>query len=55
MIERTPLENTFSVKYQSNEACDAVFIVKQMQENFRVKGKKHYSGFVDLEKLLIDF
>jgi len=30
--------------------ADAIFIVKQMQENFRVKGKKLYYGFVDLEK-----
>jgi len=29
---------------------DAIFIVRQMQENFRVKGKKLYFGFVDLEK-----
>ena len=29
---------------------DATFIVRQMQENFRVKGKKLYIGFVDLEK-----
>jgi len=29
---------------------DAIFTVKQMQENFRVKGKKLYCGFVDLEK-----
>jgi len=29
---------------------DAIFIVRQMQENFRVKGKKFYFGFVDLEK-----
>jgi len=29
---------------------DAIFIVRQMQENFRVKGKKPYFGFVDLEK-----
>ena len=26
------------------------FYLRQMQENFRVKGKKLYSGFVDLEK-----
>ena len=26
------------------------FFVRQMQENFRVKGKKLYFGFVDLEK-----
>ena len=29
---------------------DAIFTVRQTQENFRVKGKKLYSGFVDLEK-----
>ena len=31
---------------------DAIFMARQMQENFRVKGKKLYfvSGFVDLEK-----
>ena len=29
---------------------DAIFIVRQMQEKFRVKGKKLYFGFVDLEQ-----
>ena len=29
---------------------DAIFTVRQMQENCRVKGKKLYFGFVDLEK-----
>ena len=29
---------------------DAIFAVRQMQENFRVTGKKLYFGFVDLEK-----
>jgi len=29
---------------------DAIFTVRQIQENFRVKGKKLYFGFVDLEK-----
>ena len=29
---------------------DAIFTVRQMQEKFRVKGKKLYFGFVDLEK-----
>jgi len=29
---------------------DAIFTVRQMQENFRVKGKKLYFVFVDLEK-----
>jgi len=28
---------------------------RQRQENFRVKGKKLYFGFVDLENLLIGF
>jgi len=27
----------------------AIFIVRQMQENFRVKGNKFYFGLVDLE------
>jgi len=30
---------------------DTIFIVRQMQENFRVKGKKLYFGFVDSEKV----
>ena len=29
---------------------DAIFMARQMQENLRVKGKKLYFGFVDLEK-----
>jgi len=29
---------------------DAIFTGTQMQQNFRVKGKKLYFGFVDLEK-----
>ena len=29
---------------------DIIFIVQQMQEKFRGKGKKLYFGFVDLEK-----
>jgi len=29
---------------------DAIFMARQMQENFRVKGRKVYFGFVDLEK-----
>ena len=31
-------------------STDAIFIARQMKENFRVKGKKLYFGFVDLEK-----
>ena len=33
---------------------DAICMARQMQENFSVKGKKLYFGFVDLEKLLIE-
>jgi len=29
---------------------DAIFLVRQMQEKFRAKGKKLYFGIVDLEK-----
>ena len=29
---------------------DAIFIVRQIQEMFRAKGKQLYFGFVDLEK-----
>ena len=29
---------------------DAIFMARQMQENFRVKDKKLHFGFVDLEK-----
>ena len=29
---------------------DAIFVARQMQENFRVKGKKLYFGFLDWEK-----
>jgi len=35
---------------KGKEATDAIFMARQMQENFRVKGKKLYFGFVDLEK-----
>jgi len=31
------------------------FLLRQMQEKFRAKGKKFYFGFVDLKKLLIGF
>ena len=35
---------------KGKETTDAIFIVKQMQEKFRAKGKKLYFVFVDLEK-----
>jgi len=31
-------------------STDAIFMARQMQENYRTKGKKLYFGFVDLEK-----
>ena len=38
------------ISMKGKGTTDAIFIVRQMQENFRVKGKKLYLGFVDLEK-----
>ena len=35
---------------KGNGTTDAIFMAKQMQENFRVKAMKLYFGFVDLEK-----
>jgi len=35
---------------KGKETIDAIFIVRQMQEKFRAKGKKLYFGFVGLEK-----
>ena len=32
---------------------DTIFTVRQIQENFRVKGKKLYFGFVDLESVIL--
>jgi len=29
---------------------DAIFLIRQLQKKFRVKGKKNYFVFVDLEK-----
>ena len=34
----------------SKRTTGTIFIVRQMQEKFRAKGKKLYFGFVDLEK-----
>ena len=35
---------------KGKRTTDAIFMARQMQENFRVTGKKLYFGFVDLEK-----
>jgi len=34
---------------KGKKTTDAIFIVRQMQEKFRAKGKKLYYGFVDFE------
>ena len=36
--------------FKGKGTTDAIFMAKEMQENFRVKGKQLYFGFVDLEK-----
>ena len=35
---------------KGKKTIDAIFMARHMQENFRVKSKKLYLGFVDLEK-----
>jgi len=35
---------------KGKRTTDTIFIVRQLQEKFRVIGKKLYFGFVDLEK-----
>ena len=35
---------------KGNGTANAIFILRQMEEKFRAKGKKLYFGFVDLEK-----
>jgi len=53
-IEKDDMQ--FSTRYMKNKGTTgAIFIVRLMQENFRVKGKKLYFGLVDLEKRLIGF
>ena len=49
------LINNFDRCYQLLQADQTIifscyWVVKSLQENFRVKGKKLYFGFVDLEK-----
>jgi len=41
---------TCSLDLTGKGTTDAIFTVRQMQQNFKVKGKKLYFGFVDLEK-----
>ena len=41
---------TCSLDLTGKGTTDAIFTVRQMQKYFRVKGKKLYFGFVDLEK-----
>ena len=46
-IEIDDMQFTFM---KGKGTTDAIFMARRMQENFRVKGKKLYFGFVDLEK-----
>ena len=36
--------------FMKGKGTSDIFMARQMQENFRVKGKKLYFGFMDLEK-----
>jgi len=40
----------FLILGKGKGTTDVIFSVRQMQENFGVKEKKLYFGFVDLEK-----
>jgi len=40
----------FLLVLKGKGTTDAIFVARQMQENFGVKGKKLCFGFVDLEK-----
>ena len=48
MLHKTGNKCTLPTKIKGT--TDAIFMAKQMQENFRIKGKKLYFAFVDLEK-----
>jgi len=48
--QQTEIDNKQFGFMKGKGNTDAIFMARQMQENFRVKGKKLYFGFVDLEK-----
>jgi len=48
MLHKTGNKCTLPTKITGT--TDAIFMAKQMQENFRIKGKKLYFASVDLEK-----
>ena len=39
------------MEFGLNGTIYAIFVIRQMQEKFRMKRKKHYFGFVNLEKV----
>jgi len=53
--QQIDVDNMLFAFMKGKGTTDAILIVRRMQEKFRVKGKKLYFGFVDLEKLLIGF
>ena len=48
--QQTEIDNMQFGFMKGKGTTDAIFMAIQMQENFRVKGKKVYFGFVDLQK-----
>jgi len=48
--QQTEIDNRQFGFMKGKGKTDAIFMARQMQENFRVTGKKLYFGFVDLEK-----
>jgi len=53
--QQIDIDDTLFAFVKGKRTTDAIFIVRQMQEKFRAKGKKLCFGFVDLEKLFIGF
>jgi len=48
--QQIEIDDTQFVFMKGKGTTNAIFMARQMQENFRVKGKKLYFGFVDLDK-----
>jgi len=50
ICQQTEINDTQFGFMKGKRITDTIFFVREMQENFRVKGKKLYFGFVDLQK-----
>jgi len=48
--QQTEIDDTQFGFRKGKGTTDAIFMARQMQKHYRVKGKKLYFGFVDLEK-----